>query len=256
MIHLSGRLGAVSLTAFLLGGCITETESVFTEEASPKKALEQRVALARSYIGQGNWEDAKRNLQVAAQLDSKNPEVYEAFALVYQSTGEYELAEENFELAIGYDTQFSRARNNYAAFLYSQQRYAEAEKQLERVIKDSLYNARPQAFLNLGLSRLRLGDTEGAEEALRRSLSMQPANPITLLELAQLRLEAGDSRDASIYYAQYRKRVQQQTARALWLGIRLARATGDTNAESSHALALREMFPKSPEYEAYTRLLK
>ena len=32
------------------------TEGVFTEEASPEKALEERVALARQYIGDGNWE--------------------------------------------------------------------------------------------------------------------------------------------------------------------------------------------------------
>ncbi|MFK7831379.1 MAG: type IV pilus biogenesis/stability protein PilW [Congregibacter sp.] len=246
----------LALGALGLSGCITETESVFTEQASPKKALEQRVELARSYIGQGNWEDAKRNLQVAAQLDGKNPEVYEAFALVYQSTGEYERAEENFELAISLNSNFSRARNNYAAFLYGQQRYEEAEKQLVRVVKDTLYNARPQAFLNLGLSRLRLEDSEGAEEAFRRTLSMQPRNSTALLELAQLRLEAGDSRDASIYYGQYRKQVLQPSARALWLGIRLARENGDENGESSHALALRNMFPESAEYEAYKRLLE
>ena len=248
------RAGVVAL--LLLSACVTETESVFTERPEPAEAMEQRVALARRYIGQGNWEDAKRNLQAALELDDRNAEIYEAFALVYQSTGEFELAEENFEKAIRLDPEFSRARNNFAAFLYSQERFEAAEQQLERVVKDTLYNARPQAFLNLGLCRLRLDDKSGAEEAFRRSLSMQPENSLALIEMSQLRLDAGDSRGASIYYGEYRKRVRQQSARGLWLGIRIARASADADAESSFALALRNLYPDSPEYAAYLRLLE
>ena len=241
--------------AALLAGCITRTESVFTKEASPDEAMAQRVALARRYIGQGNYEDAKRNLLQAVEIDDSNPEVYEAFALVYQSTGEFELAQENFERAIRLNRGFSRARNNYAAFLYSRGRYQDAAAQLERVVADTLYSARPQAFLNLGLCRLQLSDPAGAEEALRRTLAMQGDNLIALLELAQLRFQAGDRRSATLYYEEYRRLVRQQSARALWLGIRLARASGDADAEGSYALALTSLYPRSAEYEAYQRSL-
>ena len=237
----------------LLGGCITHTESVFTEEASPEKALERRVGLARQYIGEGNWEDAKRNLAMAAEIDPENAEVHEAFALVYQSTGEYELAEENFKRAIKLDKNFSRARNNYAAFLFSQSRYQEAEQQLEYVVRDTLYEARPRAFINLGLCRLQLFDKQGAEEAFVRALSMERNNSVALLETAVLRYEAGDYESAAQYYDRYRGTVRQQSARGLWLGVRLARAQGDLNAEGSYALALRNLYPDSPEYEAYKR---
>jgi len=239
-----------------LAGCVTESESVFTEKASPEKAMQERVALARRYIGEGNWDDAKRNLQAAVAINDRNAEVYEAFALVYQSTGEYELAEESFERAIALDRDFSRARNNYAAFLFARQRYAEAQEQLERVVRDTLYNGRPRAFLNLGLCRVQLDDRSGAEEAFRRALSMQPRSRIALLEMARLRFEAGDSAAASHYYERYRGMVRQQSARGLWLGVRLARATGNADAESSFALALRNMYPDSMEYAAYRRSLE
>jgi type IV pilus assembly protein PilF len=91
------------------------------------------------------------------------------------------------------------------------------------VVRDPLYNARPQAFMNLGLCRLRLFDATGAEEAFMRALAMQPRNSIALLEVAQLRLEAGDTRNAKLYYEQYRSVVRQQSARGLWFGVRLAR---------------------------------
>jgi len=239
--------------AAFLNGCITTTETVFTEKASPEKALESRVELARNYIGEGNWPAAKRNLALAYEINPDNAEVHEAFGLVYQNTGEFELAEENFKKAISLDKGFSRARNNYAVFLFSQERYGEAEAQLEHVSRDSLYPGRTMAFVNLGLCRQQLFDPQGAEEAFRRGLAMDRTNRIALLEIATIRFDAGDNTTATRYYNTYRTVVRQQSARGLWLGIRLARETGDRNAEGSYSLALRNMYPNSVEYQAYKR---
>jgi len=246
----------LALVCTFLVACVTSTESVFTEAASPQKALEERVSLARQYIGKGNWEAAKRNLELATKIDANNPEVYEAFALVYQSTGEYELAEENFNKAISLDKKFSRCRNNYAAFLYSQERYKDAQEQLQYVVKDTLYTGRPNAFVNLGLCQLKLFDTQGAEESFVRALSMDKTNQIALLESAQLRFDAQDYPTATQYYDTYKAVTRQQSARGLLLGIRLAQAAGDRDSEASYALALSNRFPDSPEYEAYRRTAK
>lgn len=247
------RFTVVLAAALFLSACITTTDSVFTEQADPDKALERRVELARKYIGDRNWEDAKRNLRLAYEIDPNNAEVHEAFALVYQSTGEYEMAEQSYKTALKLDKSLSRARNNYAAFLYSQGRYAEAEKQLVIVTQDTLYKGRPRAFINLGLCRVQLFDAQGAEEAFRRALTMDRSNSIALLELAQLRFDAGDYENAQRYYDTYRTVVRQQSARGLWLGIRLARETGDRDAEGSYTLALSNLYPDSAEYQAYKR---
>jgi type IV pilus assembly protein PilF len=247
------RILAALATLMLLSACVTTTDSVFTDKADPQKALERRVELARQYIGEGDWDNAKRNLKLAYEMEPNNAEVHEAFALVYQSTGEFELAEQSYKTAIKLDKQFSRARNNYATFLYSQQRYEEAAEQLEYVVQDSLYKARPRAFVNLGLCRIQLYDNQGAEEAFRRALTMDRTNSIALLEIAQLRFDAGDFKSAQSYYNTYRTVVRQQSARGLWLGIRLARENDNRDAEGSYALALANLYPKSPEYEAYKR---
>ncbi len=250
-----GRVTAVLLFVTAISACVSSTETVFTEKADPDKALEYRVELARKYIGEGNWDNAKRNLSLANEIDPKNAEVHEAFALVYQSTGEYELAEESYKTAIKLDKNFSRARNNYAAFLYSQRRYKEAQVELEYVVQDTLYKGRPRAFVNLGLCRVQNFDPQGAEEAVRRALTMDRTTSIALLEWAQLRYDAADYTTANRYYGTYRTVVRQQSARGLWLGIRLAREGGDQNAESSYALALANLYPDSAEYEAYKRTL-
>jgi type IV pilus assembly protein PilF len=247
---------ALVLLPVLLSACVSTTTGPFTKEASPEKALDRRVSLARQYIGEGDWENAKRNLKLAQQIDPSNAEIHEAFGLVYQSTGEFELAEEHFEKSISLDRKCSRCRNNYAAFLYNQERYRDAEEQLEVVVSDSLYNARPNAFVNLGLCRLKLFDAQGAEEAFVRALSMDRTNRIALLELAGIRFEANDLDGANSYYGTYRQVVRQQSARGLWLGIRLARENGDEDAEASFALALSNLYPGSAEYQAYKRTIE
>ena len=240
----------------LVPACVTQQGQVFTEQASPEAALTRRVQLARSYIGEQNWEDAKRNLKLAADIDPDAPEVNEAFALVYQSTGEYELAEQHFLRALDQEPGFSRARNNYAAFLYQQQRFEDAEKQLEIVIQDTLYESRPRAFLNLGLCRLRLENDSGARDAFQRALKMDRANTLALIELAHIEFRAEDWALAQRYFDYYKSIVKRQPPRALWLGIRLADKLDDPNAVASYGLALRNMYPDSVEFQAYEKAVQ
>ena len=106
-----------------MAGCVTEYSGGTQMSSYPDATLDKRVALARQYIGVGDWENAKRNLELAQEVDPNNAEVFEAFALVYQSTGECDVAENQFRAALKAEPTLSRARNNCAAFLYSQGRY-------------------------------------------------------------------------------------------------------------------------------------
>ena len=231
--------------------CVTETVGGPDIEVDQPAALDRRVELARQYIGRGDWENAKRNLELAFEIDPNNAAVHEAFGLVYQSTGEYGRAEESFRRALRIDPQFSRARNNYAAFLFFRGRYQEAEKEFVVVAEDPLYSGRPLAYINLGMSRLNLGDKPGAEVAFSRALRMDRRNPTALLEMGYLRLAAGDVQGAETYYGVYRTVVTRQAPRGLVLGIEIARAVGDVDTQSSYELALRNLYPESPEYRAW-----
>jgi type IV pilus assembly protein PilF len=244
-------LGLGLALTLVLSGCVTETVGGPEMKQDTQAALEKRVELARQYIGRGDWENAKRNLEIANNIDSKSPAVHEAFGLVYQSTGEYERAEESFLKALKLDPGFSRARNNYAAFLYFLGRFEDAEREFAIVAEDALYSGRPLAYTNLGMSRVNLGDNEGAEAAFTRALRMDRRSPIALLEMSYLRLAADDVLAAETYYGVYRTVVPQQSARGLVMGIELAQASGDRDAQSSYELALRSRYPDSPEYRAW-----
>jgi type IV pilus assembly protein PilF len=239
----------------LLAGCVAETSGPEPAAIDPEQALEQRVSLARQYIGTGDWENAKRNLELAAAIDADNANVLEAFALVYQSTGEFELAEYNFKEALDAGAG-SRALNNYAAFLYARGRYLEAAEAFREVTTDTLYSGRPRAFVNLGLAALQTQQLEEAKSAFSRALSMEPRNSTALLELTQIEVTEGDVAAASGYYDRYRVGTRRQTARALILGVEIARLNGDANMEASNMLALRNLYAETPIYKAWTAAQK
>ena len=234
----------------LMAGCVTETQGPEPAVMDPEQAISQRVALARQYIGAGDWDNAKRNLELAASIDDNNPEVLEAFALVFQSTGEFELAEANFARALDLGAG-SRARNNYAAFLFSQGRYEESASEFRTVTADTLYSGRPRAFVNLGLALLQLDNTAEARQAFTRSLFMDSRNPTALLELTQISLTEGDVEAASGYYGSYRQSTRVQSARALILGVEIARLSGDADLEASNLLALRNLHAEAPIYKVW-----
>ena len=252
-----GVAAGLIFAAALAAGCVTREGRVFAGDASPEAALQARVQLARDYIGEGNWAHAKRNLLQAAAIDPDSPEVHEAFALVYQHAGEHQAAEESFRRALRLRRDFPRARNNYAAFLSGRGRWQEAARELELVAADTLYEARPQAFFNLGLCRARLGELAAARAAFERALALQPGNQLALLELAHIEFAHGDYPAAGAYLNRYRESMQPPPrARALWLGIQLAARLEDADGQASRALALRNLYPESPEYGFYLEAVR
>ena len=96
-----------------------------------------------------------------------------------------------------------------------------------------------------------LGDWESAKAAFTRALLMDRRNPVALLEIGFLRLEAGDSNEAARYHGTYRTVSPQQSPRGLPLGLEIADQTGDRDALSSYELALRNLCPDFAEHRAW-----
>ncbi|MGI9288327.1 MAG: type IV pilus biogenesis/stability protein PilW [Pseudomonadales bacterium] len=233
-----------------LAGCVTTEKPVFTADTSKEKAINSRVDLALNYLRKGDPESARRNLKAALKIDPKSPQVHDAFGVVFTKEGEPEIAESHYKKAIAYDPSYSKARNNYAAFLYEQKRYKEAMKQLKIVADDQLYKERLRAFGNLGQVALKLGDTETAENAFKRALKMQRKYSPAMLELAIINFDRGELDVAQRYYSQF-KSLSKQSPRALLFGIRLAEAQNDRSAKASNALALKNLYPNSKEYQRF-----
>lgn len=244
----------------MLAACVTETTGGFNVEVSDQKAMEDYIALARGYLDQGDLTSVKRHLSNAAKINNNNAEIYSIWGLVYAREGEADLADESFRRSLRIDSKNSQARNNYAAFLFSNGRYRDAYTQLELVVKDTEYSARPQAFENLGLAALRLNKPDDAEAAFVRAVQLNRNQLGSILELTSLSLVKKNTAQAGMYYRNYLTLQQfyklEHTARSLWVGIQLELAQGNNDNLLSYGNHLAAGFSTSTEYQLYKQLLE
>ena len=236
-----------------LTGCVTETKhSVYTNEYSRDAAVQARVNAAMEYLRKGDTDNAIRHLRAAHDLDKRSATVNNGLALAFQVTGEMSLAEKHYKAALRADSNLTAARNNYAVFLYGEERYPEACRHMRRVIDDTLYEKRADAFHNLGQCELRLGNTDAAEEAFTRALALNRGHSGAMLELADINLRQGSFVEAMRYYQQFDAR-SEQNARSLYVGIQLAEQFNEADTRASYALALKNLYPHSAEYLRYKK---
>lgn len=237
------RLAGLVLLAGLLAGCVTE--STGGREPAPKRVqLQAHLDLARGYLEQRDWNRAREPLERALSIEPRSAEANTLMAVLYQAQNEPDLAEQYYRTALRHEPRYAMALNNYGTFLYARGRFEDALEPLRTLVQDPTYRERAQAYQNLGLTELKVGNRERAREAFERALSFNVVLPRAGLELAQIAYEDGDYRGAERYYDMFRERARQ-TARSLCLGLRLARRADDADARASYELALKNLYAES-----------
>ena len=82
---------------------------------------------------------------------------------------------------------------------------------------------------------------------------MDSDNVLALVEMGHIAYEQGELEEAWRFFEAQRGNVVRQSSRALWLGILVSRKLGDLDSEASLALMLKSLYPKSLEYQVYSR---
>ena len=245
----------VTLSAGLMSACQTSD----TLSKNPEKAVKVRTQLAAEYIKSGDLDSAKRALDQALKVDSRDATANMMMGVLLQQEGSpsnLDKAEGYFKRAISIDTKNAQARNNYGTYLYQMGRDQEAIEQLEIAGATLGYEQRYQALENLGRLYLKQGNVASAEKTFKQALQANRDSYISMLELAEIFYLRQQLPAATQLYGQYVRRVGQknQGARALWIGIRIARANGDKMGSQVLVNQLRALFPDSQEYQRYLQL--
>ncbi len=246
MMQLSMRhfLLLVLLCTFGVAGCITEVTGGLPPPASDEDRVKAQLDLARGYLAQRDWGRARGPLTTALEIDPRSAETHVLFAVLYENESEPVVAERYYRKALQLKPRDSQALNNYGTFLYGRARYVDALVPLRRLVQDTEYHLRAQAFENLGLTELRVGNLDAAKAAFLRSLSLNFGQSRSSLELADLHYSEGDYTAAEDYYQGYLN-LARQTARSLCLGIKLGQVAGDDDQIASYGLALRNLYPQA-----------
>lgn len=247
-----------SALAIGLAGCVTEEVIDGKSRGNPAAAVQDRVSMAMRYIQNREPDKAQRHLQRALEIDPDSAEVHHALAVLYESEGNLKQAEKHYRKAVRVKDDFAQAQNNYAGFLYRQGRFKDAYEYFDKAANNLAYENRDAAYENLGYVALRLERKAQAEQAFIHSLRLNGRRAGPTLELAVIAFDAGQTERAKAGYKRFLELngEQPQSARSLWLGIRLARLGNDANALASYELALKRLYPGTPEYQAYTESLR
>lgn len=219
----------------------------------PLESARSRVAIAAQYLQKGDQEQALRHLQRALEQDPKSAEAHTIMGVLMEREGDDLRAEEYYRKAISLRDDYSQAHNNYGVMLFRLGRYDESIRELGAATANLAYDRRESAFENLGLAWLAKGDTAQAQQAFEKALKLNARLPVAALELAHLAFERKDQPVANLYYQRHLKALagEPQSARSLWLGIRLARQRQDRDVQAAYEMQLKRLYPRSPEYQAW-----
>ncbi len=242
------------LAVLLLGGCVTTIDGPDRKPSSQVDRLNAHLNLGRGYLRKKDYAGARTPLENALQTDPDSPEAHVLMAILNEGEEEMVLAEQQYLRALKLAPDYPMALSNYGRFLHGEGRLDEALVYLRKSVNENGYSGRALAYQNLGMAELQAGNTELAQDAFLRALSFDSSLYVSVFELADLAFKAQDYITSKKYYDIYSARVKQG-ARSLWLGIQLERRFNNPDSLASYELALKNLFPASPEYLLYKESL-
>jgi type IV pilus assembly protein PilF len=257
----AGWMAAAALVAALSGllaGCATPQQGASgdvttqSEESDLRRRARIRLELASNYYAEGKTEVALDELKQVIAIDPSYPDAYNLRGLIYMRLGDSRQAEDSFRRSLALNPRDADAAHNYGWLLCSTQRYPEAVRTFQQALAIPLYGERAKTHMALGLCQARAGQAADAEANLTRSYELDPGNPITGYNLAQLLYQRGEYPRAQFYIRRLNN-SELANAESLWLGIRVENRMNDSAAMAQLSEVLRKRFPQSRERASLDR---
>lgn len=254
---------ALSLVLLVLAGCATAPAPVtsragvnepYTESDEPdaRRRARIRTELASAYLAEGKVEFALDEIKQAQATDPTYSPAYTVRGVIHLQMQDRAGAEGNFQRAIQLNPQDADSLHNLGFLRCDQGQYAQAQPLFERALAVPGYARAGNTWLAQGICQARAGQLEPAERSLVRAFEYDAGNPITVYNLAAVLLKRGEAQRAQ-FHARRLNNSELANAESLWLGIRIERRLGNTDAARQLGDQLRRRFPDSTELAAYNR---
>jgi len=237
------RFIAGLLALGLLSGCATQATGPINDSQS-HQAAKANTDIAIHHLREGALGSAREKIDRALK---QNPDLIDAHLVAAElelRLDDASQAEAHYQTALAIDETHGATLNNYASFLCEQRRTAQALLLYDLAADNRLYAGQALALANAGRCLARVGRQDEAARYWRRALERTPDYPPALRGLAETALSRGDTDSAWALFSRYTA-ASEETPSLLWLGVRIARAEGDTGRGERLARRLRERYPES-----------
>lgn len=212
-----------------------------------------RLELASAYFGRGQNVTALDEVKQALNIKPDFAEAYNLRGLIYAAMGDEGLAEESFRRALQLKPGDADTMHNYGWFLCQQRRYADAEAQFSAALAVPNYREVTRTLLTMGVCQARNNQWAEAEKTLQRSYELDPANPTTAMNLAEVLFRRGEYERARFYVRRVNGNDELVSAQTLWLAARIEYKLGQSAQVKVLGTQLVNRFPQSAEALAYEK---
>jgi len=246
----SVRLLVLMLALAAVAACAQQQTTGPFGGGSMEEASRINTRLGASYLQAGDLRQANEKLQRALSQDDSNPDAHAAYAILQLRLDRPDEAEHHFERALTLDPDNPEIKNNFATMLCSRGDYERGIDLFLEAAEDRLYQTPARAYANAGACARDAGRVDDARGYLRSALDAQPGYRRPLLELAELEYERKRPDRAADYLQRFHEGARQ-SARSLWLGVRIERMRGDTEAADRFGRSLVRHFPDSDQADEF-----
>jgi len=243
-----------------IGGCTTSpvaaasAPEAYTDSDEPqsRKRAANRLRLAVLYFQEGKNSIALDEVKQAIAADPNWFEAYNMRGLIYMRMSDYGLADTSFQKALSINPASAEVKHNYGVMLCKQNRTSEALRMFSAAIATAGYNQRANTWMEQGVCQLDAGQKADAEQSFTRSYEIDPGNPVSGYNLGSLLFQRGEAARAQFYLRRINN-SEYATADSLWLGVKIERRLGNTDAVAQLGGQLRKRFVQSAQASAFER---
>ena len=224
-----------------------------SDQTDADRRSRTRLELASAYFGQGQTETALDEVKLALVANPNLAEAYNLRALIYAAMGQDSLAEDSFARALQINPQDGATLHNQAWFLCQRGKFALAQAQFAVALAVPQYRDAARTQLARGVCFGLNRQLPEAEAALMRAYELEPGNPNTGINLAEVLVQRQDYERARFYIGRVNDAPGASNAQTLWLAARIEHKLGSESAKRQFGTRLRERFPQSPEAALFER---
>jgi len=223
-----------------------------SDETDSRKRARIRLELALNYFNEGKTTIALDEVKQSIAVDSSLYEAHSLRGLIYMRLNQLSLADDSFRQALALNPKAADVQHNYGLLLCQQGRMPAASDMFSAALANPTYEDRAKTWMIQGLCQAKAGQAREAEVSLLKAYQLDKGNPVVAFNLALQLFRRGEYVQAQRYLSPLNG-SELANAESLWLGAKLAHASGDSQSLQALGRTLGQRFPSSRELLLFER---